>query len=286
MSQDMVNEAAIPAVEALPLARVVQDRLGEAHALIQLGSIARALGELERAETLHEEALSIARILGDAYVIWRSLMQCGITLTMLGDHEGARRHLKESLTVARSMGHVWGISMTLRQLGRLAFSEGKLDRAAALIEESLPFLARIRDPRETRRALWDLGLIALAAQDPRQAGLRFFDSLQLSLEATARREIPRCVDGLVAASMKMDPPGPRSTRAAWLLGASATIRETYGSIRQPFVQALLDQAVAATRSALGEPAYEAAQTEGRSLSFDRAIELALVLAAEIQAADF
>ena len=46
---------------------------------------------------------------------------------------------------------------------------------------------------------------------------------------------------------------------------------------------MLDQAVAATRSTLGEQVYDAAQTEGRSLSFDHAIELALALAAEIQA---
>ena len=43
--------------------------------------------------------------------------------------------------------------------------------------------------------------------------------------------------------------------------------------------------MAATRSALGEQVYEAAHAEGRSLSYDRAIELALALAAEIQAAD-
>jgi hypothetical protein len=183
------------------------------------------------------------------------------------------------------MGHVWGTANTLRSLGGLALQEGKRDRATALIEESLPLLARMGDPRTTRQALWDLGVIALAHQDPRRAGLRFFDSLQLSLEASARRDIPRCLDGLVAASMKMDPPGSRSTREAWLLGASAAIRETYGPVTQGEEQALLDQAVAATRSALGEPVYEAAYAEGLALSYDRAIELALALAEEVQAAD-
>ena len=91
------------------------------------------------------------------------------------------------------MGHVWGTANTLRSLGRLALREGKLDRATALIEESLPLLARMGDPRTTRQSLWDLGWIALADQDPRQAGARFFDSLKRSLEASARREIPRCV---------------------------------------------------------------------------------------------
>jgi hypothetical protein len=85
--------------------------------------------------------------------------------------------------------------------------------------------------------------------------------------------------------MTMDLAGPRSTREAWLLGASATIRETYGTTSHGDEQTVLDQAVAATRSALGAQVYDAAQTEGRSLSFDRAIELALALAAEIQTAN-
>ena len=199
--------------------------------------------------------------------------------------DGARRHLEESLAMARSMGHVWGTANSLRMLGRLTLQEGKLDRAAALIEESLPFLSTMGDLRTTRQLLWDLGQIALADQDPRRAGARFCESLKLSLEASVRREIPRCVDGLVVASMQMASSAPRSTRAAWLLGASATMRENYGPAIHGDEQPLLDQAVAATRSSLGEQAYDVAQSEGRSLSFGRAIELALALAAEIQAAD-
>ena len=63
------------------------------------------------------------------------------------------------------------------------------------------------------------------------------------------------------------------------------MRETYGPAIHGDEQPLLDQAVAATRSSLGEQAYDVAQSEGRSLSFGCAIELALALAAEIQAAD-
>jgi tetratricopeptide (TPR) repeat protein len=282
--QGMANEAAIPSAEALELARVVGDRVGEGHALIHLGLLAQRRGELERTKTLHEEALSIARSLDDAFLAWRSITQVGTTLTTLGDYDGARQHLEESLAKARSMGHNWGISTSLSRLGRLALQEGKLDRAAALIEESLPLHTRMGDLRVTRQSLWNLGRIALAARDPRRAGAWFSDSLRRSLEVSARREIPRCLDGLVAASMKMDSSEPRSMRDAWLLGASATIRETYGTPNNADEQTLFDEAVATTRSALGEQVYEAAQAKGRSLPFDRAIELALALAADIQPA--
>jgi predicted ATPase/transcriptional regulator with XRE-family HTH domain len=285
LQQNMANDATIPSAEALALARTVGDRVGEAHALIQLGMSARMLGDVDRARTLHDEALSLARSLDDKLVAWRSLITVGRTLAMLRDYDGAWWHLEECLAMARSMGHVWGTANSLRMLGRLALQEGKLDRAAALIEESLPFLSRMGDLRTTRQLLWDLGWIALADKDPRRAGARFCESLKLSLEASVRREIPRCVDGLVAASMQMASSAPRSTRAAWLLGASATMRETYGGAIHGDEQPLLDQAVAAIRSILGEEAYDVAQAEGRSLSFGRAIELTLALAAEIQTAD-
>jgi len=196
--QGLGSEATIASAEALVLARSVGDRVGEGHALIHLGGVARMRGDLERTAALHEEAVSIARSLDDDFLTWRSLHQVGMTRTMLGDHDRAQAYLEESLAVARSMGHVWGTANTLRTLGRLALREGRLDRAAALIGESLPLLARMGDPRTTRESLWQLGLIALAAQDPRQASIRFAESLTRSREASARREIPRCLDGLVA----------------------------------------------------------------------------------------
>ena len=283
--QNHSNEGAISSTEALALARVVGDRVGEGHALLHLGNLARRDGELERSRTLLDEALSIARSLDDRFLIWRSLHNVGSTLTGLGDYDHAQQTLEECLAVARSMGHVWGTANTLRNLGQLALQEGKRDRATALIEESLPLLARMGDPRTTRQALWNLGMIALADQDPRRASVRFADSLRLTLKSSARREAPRCVDGLVAASMAIDPSAERSTGAARLLGASATMRETYGPASMREEQELCDQAQAATIAKLAEHAYDAAQAEGRSLSFDRATELALTLAAELQATD-
>jgi hypothetical protein len=86
----------------------------------------------------------------------------------------------------------------------------------------------------------------------------------------------------------MGPSDARSTLAAWLLGASATIRETYGMPRRTGYgdeEALLDQGVAATRARLSDQVYDAAYAEGQALSHDRAVELALALAMEIQATD-
>ena len=78
LQQAMADDATILSADAFALARVVGDRVGEAHALIQLGMSARMLGEVDHARPLREKALSLARNLGDSFVAWRSLLRSGV----------------------------------------------------------------------------------------------------------------------------------------------------------------------------------------------------------------
>jgi hypothetical protein len=188
--------------------------------------------------------------------------------------------LEESRAVARTMGSLQSSAVSLAGLAELAFDEGKIDRATALIEESLALLTRIGDARTFRASLWRLGDIALANDDPRRAAERFAESLTLSLQASRRGEIARCVEGLVAAAQMADPAGASaqsSTTGARLLGAAAGLREATGS-PMPFVErAVFERAVAMVRTGLGEDAYDIAFTEGRAMPIEQAIELGLEL---------
>jgi predicted ATPase/class 3 adenylate cyclase len=285
-TQGKLAEAAIPTGQALILARAVQDRRGEVHALIQLGTVALERGEHESAVALLEEALSIARGLGDPFGAWRSLNQLGDSMSRLGQNNRARQILEEGLAVARSIGYIWGSAMSLSSLAQLAFGEGELDRATALIEESQALLTKIGDARSYRGAIWRLGNAALANDDPRRAAERFAESLRLSLQASRRGEIARCVEGLVAAAWMVDPAGTSarsSTTGARLLGAAAGLREATGSPVSRFERPSFERVVATVRTSLGEDAYDVAFAEGRAMPMEQAIERALELAAEIQA---
>jgi hypothetical protein len=66
----------------------------------------------------------------------------------------------------------------------------------------------------------------------------------------------------------------RST-AARLLGAAANSRDDHQAPLVGPVQRLLQGSVAATRAALGEDAFAAAWAEGRNLSLDEAVAMAL-----------
>ena len=64
-------------------------------------------------------------------------------------------------------------------------------------------------------------------------------------------------------------------RAAVLLGASATRRVALGVPGDRMLSATWERAAAAAREALGVDAFDAAWEEGRSMTIERAMELAL-----------
>ena len=285
-TQGRVAEAEIAAGNARDLARAVQDRRGEAHALISLGNIGQARGEDERAVGLLEEGLSIARDVGEQFATWRALTQLGLALRRLGQPEQARQRLEEALAIARAWGNVWNTAMTLRVFAQLAFDTGEDRQATALIEETLALLTRMGDARSYRELIWQLGTIALAHDDPRRAAGRFAESLKLSFQASNRGQIARCLAGVVAAARMADPAGasaPSSTTGARLLGAATGLCEATGIPMPLGERPVFEQSEAAVRADLDEDAYGVAFAEGRAMPMEQAVELALALAAEIQA---
>jgi hypothetical protein len=60
-----------------------------------------------------------------------------------------------------------------------------------------------------------------------------------------------------------------------LFGAGEALREEVGASVLSFYRADYDRGVAAVRAGLGAPAFERAWAEGRALTWEQAIELAL-----------
>jgi hypothetical protein len=59
--------------------------------------------------------------------------------------------------------------------------------------------------------------------------------------------------------------------AAWLFGATEALWAQMGSHRDRADEAFLTPVIARTRGALGDPAFTAAESAGRSLSYEEAI---------------
>jgi hypothetical protein len=82
----------------------------------------------------------------------------------------------------------------------------------------------------------------------------------------------------------IEPSGQRSTKGAYLLGAAAALREADGTpVATIPERALFERVTTMVQTSLGGDAYAVEFAAGRVMPVEQAIELALALAAEIQA---
>ncbi|MDP8922862.1 MAG: tetratricopeptide repeat protein [Chloroflexota bacterium] len=266
--------------DAVDLARELGDRPGIGHALVTLSYLARARGDLDRSRAQGEEALRLFEEVGDDYGAWRALQSLGETTTMLGDYGRARRYLQQSLDMSRSAGDPRGVAQALRVLGQVAYRQGDLEQAAAYLEESLDWWAKLRVTRGPHWSLAELGYVALAQGDPQRAATCFARSLMLCRDAGDPRGIAQCLGGLAATATARTPDErrPAALCAGRLLGAAAALRDAIGVPVSPLDRPTFELAMRTARAAVGQKDFDAALSEGRSLSTDQAIELALATA--------
>lgn len=142
----------------------LQDRLGEAYALIALGVLAlRKSGNLEEAQKRYEEALTIYQdtnvSLGEANALW----SLGEISMRLGNLKEARAQYEKALEIYRSIDVKLGEANALLRLGVLAFQTGSLNEALKKYEEAVSIYQLIdakQGEANTFRALGDLAMQA------------------------------------------------------------------------------------------------------------------------------
>jgi len=285
------EQCSIRSEEALALARVVQDRIGEVHALIGLANYLPT-SESGRSIALLEQSVSIARSQGETVAAWRSLRNLGYMLARSGDDERARLVLEESLAIARATGgFVWGVAQSVRDLGTLALNQGNLDRASQLLEESLGLVAQMRSTQGRHSVLMTLGTIALARGDAHGAAEYLIESLTLAYHDGQRLGFARCLEGL-ATAVATEASGASAASAlgvVHLLGAATALREEMGRPAVRIEQSFVERTVAALKASLGEDAFLRGWAEGRAMTlaqaYTLAIETAPVPAADARKAD-
>ena len=234
---------------------------------------------------------------------------------MQGDVPAARSLLEEGLSLARELGHAFGIIMLRGSLGAVATVQGDLERAALLLEDSLPPLHEVPDENdryvatmastywriELARCRGDYGpaihLNETALSVARERGDTWSIAFALSLlgrlawlqgehaRATQlQREslvLQREMDDRVGIADSLDVlawlanTAGEPARAARLFGAAGAVRERSGATSLPLWRAEHERNLAATRARLGVEAFAAACAAGQSMTVEEAIEEAL-----------
>jgi tetratricopeptide (TPR) repeat protein len=180
--------------------------------------------------------------------------------------------LEESLAIRRDLGDRFGIALSLSNLGHVALDQGDFPAARALLEEGLAIRRDLGDRFSIATSLSNLGLVALHESDYAGARALLGESLAIRRELGDQFGIPATLEGLAAVVASQRD----SMRAALIWGATERSRAEIGAPLPPSERSDHDRHVAAARIASGdEAAFDRAWQEGRSLTLDQAVDLAL-----------
>ncbi len=294
--------------ESLALFRNIGDKAGMAKSLRILGSLAGERNDYALARTLLEESLTLYRELEDQNGIAYTREDLGQILTSQGDYARARSLLEENLLLYSALGKPYRTAYPLYHLARVFFlSRNDQAKTYAMAEESLALFQEVGNRRliafvqsllgeihlhqgepvkareyteksvATFRELeYRIGvaesLISLARVESLQgdlaaARIHYEESWRLLRERDAKELRAVCLEGLgVVAALQGKPGG-----AARLWGIAATTRAAIGTPMPPVYRVSYGRAVAAARSEVGEVAFAAAWTEGRTIPLEQAL---------------
>jgi len=238
---------------------------------IARGIAARAQGDAEQATRLLEEGLATSRGTGDRAGIALCLLNLGGLWSLHSDHERAVGLLEEGLALGRDMGDPALLAALLVTLGYEFLLQGDHERAAALNEEAATLLREQGYRTGLETALDNLGWAALLRGDDEDATDLLKESLRFSEELGSKLTTAESLDGLACVAGTRGEAG----RAARLFGAAGALREAIGAPLPPAARALRAPYLRAARSRLDEAAWTEALEEGRAMTHEGALAIAL-----------
>jgi tetratricopeptide (TPR) repeat protein len=256
--------------ESLAIWRELGDRWFTAAVLANLGQLARNEGDFPQAKALLGESLVIWRELGDKREYARVLHNLGEVAHNEGDLLEAHRLHQEALAIRRSLRDVSGAAYSTSALAHVLHHQGKHDAAAELLHHGVKDFREIGDRLGLALALGRLADLAREGGRQEEAAQHFAESLKLLREIGAQLSVER-LEGVAALARDRD----HAERAARLLAAATSIRETIGHPLPPVAHDHQRQMLDELRARLGEAAFSAAWESGRHVLPEEAIEDAI-----------
>ncbi|MCH7904489.1 MAG: tetratricopeptide repeat protein [Armatimonadetes bacterium] len=258
--------------QALVLYRKLGDKSGEASALSGLGSVALYRMEFDDARRLSGQSLALFRELGHKLGTAEVLRILGSVATHVGDSDKARASMEESLAIHREFGHQTGVALILGNLGVEAYSAGNLEAARAYYEESLELSRKLRSRTGTATSVSNLGNVACGQGEFSDARSYLSEGIEICMDIGDKRIAAYALEYsvLLLASEK------KYGDAARLVGACEALRKQIEAPLAPHERADLENHIAEAREAFGDDdAFDAWVKEGREMSLDDAVELAV-----------
>ncbi len=239
--------------------------------LSALATVAYSQGDHALAVAASDAAASLAMRLGGVTERFELLKEGATAALMKDDYEVAENLYEKALSVAMDVDNGVGASSCRLNLAYLANKTGRHDRADALLTENLPF---VRAKGQTRCEAYTLASIAetLVFRDRAQdAAKDAGGGARRALQIGDRPLVAFSLDLFAASAAARGDVG----RAAIILAATEVLREAMEIECDEDEEAIRAPTVASVKRSLGEAAFAEAWEEGRMLSPDEAVALAL-----------
>lgn len=271
LTQDDYAHAMALCDEAHAIARAEGDQQETAIALAILGHTLWHMGDADRPAQLCDESLTLARRSQNQRTLVSSLREFGYVVWHKGEYERLAQLADEYLHLSRALGDRSATADALLLLGEAALGAKQYSRAVALYEESLTLSRVQKDKVAMTRALVSLGNVAAYEENYDRAGPLYREALATAAELRDMWWLVRCLEGMAGAEAAQG----QFHRAAQLVGAVDQFREALGSPLPRTDQNGYDHTIAVTGSRLGDEAFRAAWADGRAMSLEQVVVLAL-----------
>ena len=254
--------------ESLTLYRDLGDKIGQADTMGWLGI---DHSDFERATAYAKESLKLHRELGNLSEIAAVLVQQACSAIWRGDFSSLIPWLEESLTLSRQIGNQGTESEALMALGELSYWQGDYGRAIVQFKETIPLSEKAGNYFQSLWAHIRIPYVLLRQGDFHQAYALFADNIQSTQKANLTIALVYTVEGLASLYVNQSQP----ERAARLFAWADAMREKIGDQRPPVEQASVEKDLAVIHSRMDDAEFARITTEGRTMSMEQAIALAL-----------
>jgi predicted ATPase len=244
---------------------------GRARALSGVGQLAMCQRDYEEAERLLLESLALFRTLDETRGLAYAQTSLALLAVARGQYTEARPLLVECVAIARARSDPSLLGVNLGHLATVVHAQGDSEKAASYFEEALTVARNIPNGFLTSSVLTYKG-----RAECRNGNLELAEaSLAESLKIVGDLKEPVITIWALERCAELAVPKRAPKRAATLWGAAARLREEVG-IPIPFnEEADYKRAVATTRVALGEDAFDQAWRQGTAMGLQGAVRYAL-----------
>jgi predicted ATPase len=260
------------AEEVIELSRRIGEKQTLSEALSYLGVVRAFLGEKAISISLAEEAVSLAREGGDRVLLGLALSNmAGVIAMTEGDPQKGKACTDEGIALLKEAGAQWGVAMTTFGSGIFAARQGNYSEALSRFEASIPVFTELGDKHRITMAYSEIGHVERRQGHFKQAKLNYHKTLlewqRLGHRAAIAHEL-ECLAMIAKAEEE-------ERRAATLFGAAEGLRELIGLPMTPIERVEYEREVNDLHSNMEETSFRKAWSEGRALSMEQAIALAL-----------